>query len=89
MISPISGTSSTKQTSKQNLTRDIENKNKLTVTRGEVGRDSGAKRGKGFQEHLQRTHGQNQRGLDQGWVVGMAGVWGSGREMETTVLEQQ
>ena len=34
MISPISGTSSTKQTSKQNRTSDIEIKNKLTVTRG-------------------------------------------------------
>ena len=43
MISPISGTQSTKQTSKQNITRDIEIKNKLTVTRGEVG---GGNRGK-------------------------------------------
>ena len=37
MISPISGTYSTKQTSKQNTTRDIEIKNKLTVTREERG----------------------------------------------------
>ena len=37
MISPKSGTSSTKQTNKQNVTRDIEIKNKLTVTRGQVG----------------------------------------------------
>ena len=43
MISPISGTYSTKQTSKQNITRDIEIKNKLTVTRGEEG---GGERGK-------------------------------------------
>ena len=28
-----------KQTHKQNITRDIVFKNKLTVTRGEVGRD--------------------------------------------------
>ena len=35
MISPISRTYSTKQTSNQNITRDIEMKNKLTVTRGE------------------------------------------------------
>ena len=35
MISPISGTSSTKQTSKQNITRDTEMKNKRSVTRGE------------------------------------------------------
>ena len=42
----------TKQTSKQNITRDIEIKNKLTVTRGEVGGDNGGKRGRVFQEHL-------------------------------------
>ena len=30
-----------KQTSKENITRDIEIKNKLTVTRGEVGGDNG------------------------------------------------
>ena len=35
MISPISGTKSTKHTSEQNITRDIEIKNKLTVTREE------------------------------------------------------
>ena len=34
MNSPIRGT---KQTSKQNITRNIEIKNKLTVTRGEAG----------------------------------------------------
>ena len=34
MISPISGTKSTKQTSKKNITRDTEIKNKLTVPRG-------------------------------------------------------
>ena len=37
MVSPISGTKSTKQIRKQNITGDIEIKNKLTVTRGEVG----------------------------------------------------
>ena len=37
MISPLSGTYSTKQTSKQNRTRDTEIKKKLTVTRGEEG----------------------------------------------------
>ena len=62
MSSPISGTSSTKQISKQNRTRNSEIKNKLTVTKGEVGRDKAGKRGKGFQEHVQRTHGQKQRG---------------------------
>ena len=34
VISPISGTISTKETSMQNRTRDMEIKNKLTVTRG-------------------------------------------------------
>ena len=37
MISPISGTQSTKQTSEQNRTRDVEIKNKLAVTRGDGG----------------------------------------------------
>ena len=35
MISPISGTYSTKQTNEQTSTRDLEIKNKLTVSRGE------------------------------------------------------
>ena len=46
MISPISGTSSTKQTSK-NITRDIKIKNKLTVTRGEMGEGLWEKIGEG------------------------------------------
>ena len=33
------------------MTRDIEIKNKLTVTRGEVGGYNRGKRVKGFQEH--------------------------------------
>ena len=37
MISPVSETQSTKETSKQNITRDIEIKHKLAVTRGIVG----------------------------------------------------
>ena len=40
MISPISGTYSTKQTSKQNTARVIEVKNNLTIARGEWGGDS-------------------------------------------------
>ena len=53
MISPISGTKSTQQTRKQNITRDIEIKNNLTVTIGEVGQDNGGGgRVKGFQEHV-------------------------------------
>ena len=52
MISPISGTYSTKQASKQNKTRDIEIKNTLTVTREEVRGDNGGQKGKGCQEQL-------------------------------------
>ena len=37
MISPISGTQSPKQTSKQKITRDVELKYKLIVTRGVEG----------------------------------------------------
>ena len=75
MISPISGIQSTKQTSKQNVTRDIEIKKDLTVTRGEVGGNNGGEGRKGFRNHykghMDKTKGQ--------W-------WG---KMETTVLEQQ
>ena len=49
MISPLTGTSSTKQTSKQNITRDIEIKNNLTIATGE---ERGRSTGKGFQELL-------------------------------------
>ena len=55
-----------------------------------MGRDNGGKRMKGFQEQLERTHGQNQGGWHQGREVGMAGVGGSDAgKMQTTVLEQQ
>ena len=40
------------KTSKQNITRDIEIKNNLTVTRGDVEGDNGEEAGKGFQEQL-------------------------------------
>ena len=39
----------TEEKSKQNITRDTEVKNNLTIARGEGGRDSGEK---GFQELL-------------------------------------
>ena len=51
MTSPLSGTSSTKQTNKQNTTRDIEIKNKLIVTRG-GGRDNGENRRRPIKEHV-------------------------------------
>ena len=49
MISPLTGTSSTKEKSKQNITRVIEVKNNLTIARGNAGGDSGKR---GFQELL-------------------------------------
>ena len=44
MISPLTGTKSTKEKSKQNITRDIEIKNIVTIAGGEWGGESG-KRG--------------------------------------------
>ena len=52
MISPLSRTQSTKQTSKQNITRDTEIKNKLRVPKAEMGGVNCGERGKGFQKHL-------------------------------------
>ena len=40
---------------KQNITRDIEIKNKLTVTRGERV-NNGEKKGKSHKEHVKKTH---------------------------------
>ena len=40
MISPLTGTESTKEKSKQNITRDIEIKTIVTIARGEWGEDS-------------------------------------------------
>ena len=72
MISPISGTQSIKQTSKQNLTRDIEIKNKLTVTRAG---GNGEKRGKGCQgtctkDTWTKPKGGRIEGGRWGWVDG-------------------
>ena len=47
MISPLTGTLPTKQTNKQNITKDIEIENRLTVNRGE-GRKFQGKRVKGL-----------------------------------------
>ena len=77
MISPISGTYSTNQTSKQNRARVIEIKNKLTVTRGEGGGFSGTCTKDTW---LKLKRKGSRVGSGDGWVGG---------EMETTVLEQQ
>ena len=45
MISPLTGTQSTREKSKQNITRVTEIKNKLTVTRREERRIMGENKG--------------------------------------------
>ena len=52
MISPLTGTQSTKHAKEQNITRDIEIKNNLTVIRGNVGVGNGGKVMKGFEEEV-------------------------------------
>ena len=67
--------------SKQNITRDIEIKNKLTVTRGEVGGDNEGERFSGTT--IKDTWTKPR------WSgIGEAGGdgWGGGK-MQTTVLE--
>ena len=50
----------------------MEIKNKVTVTRGEVGRGIiGENRRRAIREHVYRTHGQNQKGKVRGWGGGM------------------
>ena len=49
MISPLTGTQSIEEKRKQNITRDIDIKNNLTIATGDGGGDSGQK---GFQELL-------------------------------------
>ena len=85
-MSPLTGTQSKKDKSKQNITRDIEVKNNLTIARGEWGGDSGER---GLQELLERTYGQNQGGgWRRGREVGLAGVgWRDGEKMQTAVIE--
>ena len=49
----------TKEKSKQNVTRDIEVKNNLTIARGEGGRDSGEKVFRNYyKEHMDKTKGE-------------------------------
>ena len=75
-----------KKKRKQNITRDIEVKNNLTMDRGEWGGDSEER---GLQELLERTHGQNQGGVWR-WEMegGSAGVaWRHGEKRHTTIIE--
>ena len=68
MISPISGTLSTKQTSKQNRTTDVKIKNKVTVTRGEVGGDNRGERERVFRNiykgHMDKPKGSRINGRE-------------------------
>ena len=71
MISPLTGTQSTKQTSKQNITKDIEIENRPTVTRGEGIIEE---KGEGFA-------GKSIKGL---WTITrrvVGGVGGKGRKL--------
>ena len=45
-----------------------------------MGGDNGGKRVKGLQEQLERTHGQNQVGVESG--EGSGDGWGGGGEVE-------
>ena len=70
----------------QNITRGIEIKNKLTVTRGRGG--NGGKKGKGHQGTCIKDPWTKPKG--EGLRVGGGGRAGSGGgKMETTVLQQQ
>ena len=62
--------------SKLNITRDIEIKNNLTVTRGEVGRDNGGKWVRVFRNNNKGHIDKTKAGWKQGREVGLAGVEG-------------
>ena len=73
----------TKQRSKQNITRDIEIKNNLTVTRGELGGDNEAKVKRIFMNNYKGHMDKRKVGWDQsgdGWV-GEGVVGGKCREL--------
>ena len=74
MISPISETQSTKQTSKQNISRDIEIKYNLIATRGEVGGNYGGKKGRVFRNKYKGRMDKTKVGWKQGREEGMARV---------------
>ena len=70
MISSLTGTLSSKQTNKQNITRDIGIKNNLTVTRGEVGEDNGGKGGRVFRNNYRGHRAETGEGGGDGWGGG-------------------
>ena len=78
------------QKSKEYITRNIETKNKLTVTRGARGEGEWGKEGKVLSRNMYKVPMDKAKGgKDRRWEV-RVGVWGSGgRKMETTLHEQQ
>ena len=83
MISPLTGTLSTEEKSKQNITRDIEVKNNVTIARGEGGGDTGEK---GFQELLTikdtQTKSRGRVEAGEGGGFGWGGVEGWGENAD-------
>ena len=69
------------------ITRDIEIKNNLTVTRQEVGGDNGGRVFRNnYKGHMDKT---KERWWKQGREVGLAGVGGVMEgKMQTTLIEQ-
>ena len=62
----------------------------MTVTRGEVGRDNGWKRGRVFRNSYIGQVRKTKGGVGSGEGGGDGWGWESGQEkLETTVLEQQ
>ena len=65
-----------KQASKQNITRNTEIKNKLTVARGKEGRALGGGKGKGHQgKCLKDTWTKPKRDRTEGGRWGWDGEW--------------
>ena len=73
MISPLTGTQSTKEKSKQNITRDIEVKNNLTIVRGEWG---GGFTGDTIKDTWTKSRGR----VEVGEVGGFGWRWVEGRK---------
>ena len=76
------------KTSKQNITRDIEIKNNLTVTRGEVECDKWGKGKRVFRNYykgyIDKIKGEGGGGGGR-WV--QLGGWRDGEKRHTTVIE--
>ena len=60
------------------MTRDIEIKNNLTATRGEVGGDNGGEGGRVFRNNYKGLMDKPKVGWHQGREVRMAGVGAGG-----------